>query len=57
MIKQEKTVTISTKDISTLKRLVTHAMKTGEKSFKFKGREVLVSYANYMIEYLNSIKK
>jgi hypothetical protein len=45
-------VSINEQELKTLKKDYDKAVEDGEQSFTFKGREVLVSYAKYMIEYL-----
>lgn len=45
-------VSINEQELKTLKKDYNKAIEDGKQSFTFKGREVLVSYAKYMIEYL-----
>ena len=40
------------KDLKELKRKYAEAMKSGSESFEFRGHPLLVSYAKYLIEYL-----
>lgn len=41
-------------DFHILKNLCTKAIENGEDQFTFKGRTILVTYANYLIQYLES---
>ena len=40
-----------------LKKEYKEAVNAGQESFTFKGEELLVSYAKYLIEYLDSVFK
>lgn len=48
----EKQVVVSVEDLPELKKSYQKALKDIKESFDFKGREVLVAYAKYLIEYL-----
>jgi len=50
-------VEISKEEFLELKELYHKNVKEGNEVFTFKGREVLVSYAKYLIEYLSSTLK
>jgi hypothetical protein len=41
-------------DYHVLKNLYQHALDNGQDQFQFKGRAVLVNYAKYLIQYLDS---
>jgi hypothetical protein len=43
---------IDSVDFQVLKNLYNKAMEQGEDQFRFKGREILVNYAKYLIQYL-----
>jgi hypothetical protein len=47
--------TISKDEMKRFKQLYNKAVKKGETSFQFKGSEVLVAYAKYVIEYFNNL--
>ena len=49
------TIEISDKNLKKLKRLRDKAIDDGRESFKFDGDEVLVTYAEYMIEHMENI--
>jgi hypothetical protein len=51
-MKESDTITVSEADLKTLKMDYRKALDSGAESFRFKGKEVLTSYAKYMIEYL-----
>lgn len=40
--------------LSNLKRAYTNALKDKKEVFKFEGNDLLVSFAKYLIEYLDS---
>jgi hypothetical protein len=44
-----------TSDLPAFKRAYNKAVKEGQTSFMFSGNEVLVSYAKYVIEYLQKL--
>ena len=48
-------VTLS--ELPKLKRAFNKAVKANKEIFKFKGEEILTSYAKYLIEYMESLKK
>ena len=50
-----KTLTLA--DLPKLKRELNKAIKNHKDSFMFKNQEILVLYAKYVIEYLNTLKK
>lgn len=47
-------VKVTKSDVAELKRLYKKAISDGKDQFVFKGFDVLVSYAKYLIEYLDS---
>ena len=53
----EENVTVSIKDLPKLKTLYRIAIKSGQEMFCYKGKEILVSYCKYLIEYLEGLKK
>lgn len=44
-------------DMPGFKELYDKAVVAKRETFLFKGREILVSYAKYVLEYYNSLKK
>ena len=53
----EENVTVNIDDLPILKALYKIAVKSGREVFKYKGRDILVSYCKYLIEYLEGFKK
>ena len=45
------------KEVSSLKRKYNAAVKSGAETFFFKDAEILVAYAKYLIQYIDTIKK
>ena len=48
---------IDLSDIPSLRRAYDRAIADEKKIFRFKGAEVLVDYAKYLLEYADSFKK
>ncbi len=55
-MKTEKLMTIefTPEKLAVYRKAYNKAVKTGQKSFIFEGSEHLVSYANYVIQYLET---
>lgn len=51
------TTFISKHDLPKLKRLYNKAIKEGKSEFEYHEQTLLVSYAKYLIEYLNTLTK
>lgn len=49
-------ISFTPQNLKLFKREYQRAIASGETSFTFKGREVLVAYAKYMIEYLETVR-
>ena len=47
---------ISIDDLAALKRRYNLAIKYNKEIFEFKGQELLMGYAKYVIEYLEGVK-
>lgn len=52
-----ETVSVTLDDLVELRCSYSRAVKNGMDTFKFKGHDVLVAYAKYLIEYLESLNK
>lgn len=50
----KNTITFDRQELSNLKRSYTVAIRNKKDQFTFKGNELLVSYAKYLIEYLET---
>lgn len=50
-----KTIEFKKQDLANLKLSYSVAIKNNKTVFKFKGHKILVSYAKYVIEYLDGI--
>lgn len=50
----KKTITFDRQELSNLKRSYTVAIRNKKDQFIFKGSPLLVSYAKYLIEYLET---
>lgn len=48
---------VTLEDLPALKREYRVAVEEGEQEFEFKGMRVLTSYAKYLIEHLENVKK
>jgi len=53
----EENVTVSIKDLPKLKALYKSTVASRKEVFYYKGKEILVSYCKYLIEYLEGLKK
>jgi len=49
---QKQTITFDRQELANLKRSYTVAIRNKKDQFTFKGNKLLVSYAKYLIEYL-----
>lgn len=46
---------VTLKDLPSLTKAYNKAVKEGKTQFTYKGNELLVSYAKYLIEYMNTL--
>lgn len=49
--------TVTVEDLAPLKKAYDKAVKEGKEYFVYKGTELVTSYAKYLLEYLQSLKK
>ena len=50
-------ITVGDKELKKLKRLYNKALKNNVETFFFQGKEILVGYAKYLIQYLEGRMK
>jgi hypothetical protein len=54
MSEQDPIINWTPDKLAALKRAQAHAIETKQDQFKFEGHDMLVSYAKYLIEYLET---
>ena len=55
MSEGQEYITINSNELARLKRLYKRAVGQGRYKFMFQGQEILVSFAKYYIEYIETV--
>lgn len=54
---KEPIAAITLEDLPSLKKAYEQAKKDNKEQFTYKGNEILVSYAKYLVEYMESLRR
>lgn len=55
-VNKEKPTYLGIDDLQPIKRAIQQAEAEGKDTFVYKGSEILVTYAKYLVEYMSSVR-